>query len=52
MRVLIFSRTFSRNIYHPKTNSAKYYHKRTQIFMQSTHYSCQIITKLNFLKTF
>jgi hypothetical protein len=48
MCVLIFSTTFVWNISHSKKNSASYYHKCTQVFMWSTRYSCQILTKLEF----
>ena len=34
MCVLIFSATFVRNISHSKKNSARYYHKCTEVFMQ------------------
>jgi hypothetical protein len=48
MCVLIFSTTFVWNISHSKQNSARYYHKCTQVFMSSTCYSCQISIKLAF----
>jgi hypothetical protein len=40
--VLIFSTIFIRNISHSNKNSAIYYHKCTQFFMQITRYSFQI----------
>jgi hypothetical protein len=46
MCVFIFSTTFVWNISHPKNNSARYYHKCTQISMQSTRYPCQILNAL------
>jgi len=36
------------NISHSKKNFARYYRKYTQVFMQSTRYSCQILIKLKF----
>ena len=45
--VLIFSTTFVRNISHSNKNSARN-HKCTYVFMWSTHYSCQILLKLQF----
>jgi hypothetical protein len=46
--VFIFSAIFVWNISHSKNNSARYYHRCTQVFMQSTRYFCQILTKLEF----
>ena len=43
---IIFSTTSVRNISHSKKYSASYYHKCTQVFMQSTRYSCQTLIKL------
>jgi hypothetical protein len=40
--VLIFSTTLTWNISRSKS-SATYYHERTQVFMQSTRYYCEII---------
>jgi hypothetical protein len=37
MWVLTFSTTFVRNTSHSKMNLVRYYHRRRQIFMQSTH---------------
>ena len=48
MFVLIFSKNFVWNFSHFKKNSAKYYHKCTLAFMYRTHYSCQILIKLEF----
>jgi len=45
--IVIFSATSVWNISHSKENSARY-HKCTQIFMQSTRYSCHILIKLEF----
>ena len=45
-RVLIFSTHSVWKIYHSQKNSARYYHRYPQVFMQSTYYSCQILTKL------
>ena len=42
MCILIFSRTFIRNISHSKKNSARYYHKCRNVFMQNIRYSCRI----------
>jgi hypothetical protein len=41
------STTFVRNIYHPKTNLARY-HKCISVLVQSTGYACQIFIKLEF----
>jgi hypothetical protein len=46
--VLIFPTTFFQNISHSRKNSVRYYHSRTQVFMSSTRYSCQILMKLEF----
>jgi hypothetical protein len=46
--VLIFSTNFVGNISHSEKNSARYFHKRENVFMSSTRYSCQILTKLEF----
>ena len=46
--VLIFSTTFVRNISHDKKNSVRYYHECTQVFMDSTCTSCQIVIELYF----
>jgi hypothetical protein len=48
MCVLNFSTNFVGNISHTKKNSARYHHKCTYVFTQSTHYSCQILMKLEF----
>jgi hypothetical protein len=48
MRVMIFSTHFIENIFHSKKNSARYFHKRKNVFMQSTRFSCQILTTLGF----
>jgi len=47
-RVLGFSTAFVYNIFHSKKNSPRYYHKCTQVFIQSTLYSYQISMKLEF----
>jgi hypothetical protein len=44
--VLIFFTKIVLHIFHSKQNSARYYHKYRNIFMQSIRYSCQILTKL------
>jgi len=49
--VLIFSTNSVRNISHFKKNSARYYHKYTQIFALNARYSCQKLN-LNFLNSF
>jgi len=46
MCVLIFSTTFVQNISHSKKNSARRYHKLTKVSIQSSHYFCQILMKL------
>jgi hypothetical protein len=46
--VLTFSYTFVWNISHSKANWVKFFHKCTEIFLQSTHYSCHILIKLEF----
>ena len=46
--VLILSTTFVLNIFHSKSNSARYNHKYVMVFMESTRYSCQILMKLEF----
>jgi hypothetical protein len=43
--VTIFSTTFDCNISHCKKNSARYYHKCTQVSMSRNCYSCQILMK-------
>ena len=48
MCVLIFCTTFVWNVSHSKKNSVRYYHKITQVFTQSTCYSCPILMKLEF----
>ena len=48
MCVLIFSTTFVWNISHSKKKKARYYHKCSQVFKKSTHYSCQILMKSEF----
>jgi hypothetical protein len=48
MCVLIFSTAFVWNISHSKKNSARYYHKCTQLFMWTTRYYSQILMKLEF----
>jgi hypothetical protein len=51
MCVLITS-TFVWNISHSKNNWARYYHKRTHLFMQSTRYSCRTLMKVEFSVNF
>jgi hypothetical protein len=46
--VLIFSTNSVWSISYSKNNSARHYHKRTQVFTQSTPYSCHILIKLEF----
>ena len=46
--VLIFSTTFISNISCSKKNSSRYYHKCTQVFMQSASYYCKISMELEF----
>ena len=48
MCVLIFSTTFVWNIFHSEKKWRIYYHKCTLIFVESTHYFCQILMKLEF----
>ena len=48
MYVVIFCTTFVCNISHSKKNRASYCHKCTQVSLSSTHYSCQILMKINF----
>jgi hypothetical protein len=43
-----FYTSFVRNLSHSKKNSARCYHKRTYVFLWSTHYSCQILMQLEF----
>jgi hypothetical protein len=45
MCVLIFYTSFVWNISHSKNNSARYYHKCTQIFMWCTRYDCQTLIR-------
>ena len=47
MCVLIFTVPFVLNTSHSKKKSARC-HKSTNIFVQSTHYTCQILIKLEF----
>jgi hypothetical protein len=48
--VLILSTTFVGNIFHSKKNWSRYDQKFILIFMQSTLYSCPILTKLEFFR--
>jgi len=48
MFVVNFSITFVWNISHSKKNSARYYHKYTQVCTYSTCYTCEILIKLGF----
>ena len=50
MCVLIFSTNFVWNFSHSKKKWARYNHKNIWVFMESTRYSCQILT-LNLLRT-
>ena len=52
MCVLIFSTTFERNISHSKNNSARYCHKQTFDFVQTTRYSCQLSVQLSYSRQF
>jgi len=47
-----FSKTLVRNISHSDKECARYYHKCTQVFVKSTHYTCQILTNLAFFRKF
>ena len=40
------------NISHYGKNSVTYNHKNAKVFIQSTRYSCQILTKPNFSRKF
>jgi len=40
------------NVFHSKKNLRKYYHERTDIFLESVRYFCYIWMKLNFLNIF
>jgi hypothetical protein len=46
--VFIFSANFVWNISQSTKNSARYYHKCTQVFMWSNCYPCQVLIKLIF----
>jgi len=46
--VFIFSTSFVWNISHSKKNSVTYYYKSTQVFIEITHYLCQILIKIQF----
>ena len=48
MCVLILSTTFIWKISHSKKTSARYNQKCILVFMYSTHYTCQNLTKLEF----
>ena len=48
MCVLVHSTSFGSNTSNFEKNSASYHHKCTHVFMQSTHYYCQILMKLEF----
>jgi hypothetical protein len=48
---LLFSTNFAWNISYPRNNSARYYHKCTSVFMQSTRYSCYILMNIEFFST-
>ena len=50
MFAFIFSTTTVWNISHFTKNSARHYHKRTNVFTQSTPCSCQILMKLEFTR--
>jgi uncharacterized membrane protein len=50
--VLIFSTTFTWNIFHSKKNSARYFINVRRSSCKSTHYSCQILIKLEFFDRF
>jgi hypothetical protein len=50
--ILILFTTFISNISHYKKNSARYWHKCRNVFMQSTRYSWRISINLNFLDRF
>ena len=50
MCVVMFSTTLVWNISHSNKNSARCYNKRTQVFVQSTRYSWQILIKLDFFR--
>ena len=45
---MIFSTTFVSNISHSMKNLVRYDHKYVLVSMQITHYSCQILMKLEF----
>jgi hypothetical protein len=45
---LIFSTIFILKISHSKNNSARYFHKCENVFLQSTRYACRILMKLEF----
>ena len=47
-----YSTTFVWNNPHSNKNSARYYHKRSWVFMQSICYSCRISKNWNFLHRF
>ena len=44
----IFHTTFVWDISHPKKNWASFYRKRTEVFIQSTTYCCQIVMEHEF----
>jgi predicted DNA-binding WGR domain protein len=48
MCVLLLPTAFFWKTSHAKKNSARYYHKCTQVFMWSTRYSCQVLMKPEF----
>jgi len=48
--VLIFSTTVVWNISHSRKHSARYYHRGTKAFIQSTRYCFQILIKLDFTR--
>ena len=50
MCVVMFSTTIIWNISHSKENSARCYNKCTQVFVQSTRYSWQILIKIDFFR--
>ena len=47
-RVLIFSTTFAWNISHSEENSARCYHKHTNVFMLSARCSSYVVMRLEF----
>jgi hypothetical protein len=50
--MMMMMKTFIRHISRSKKNSATYYHKCSQVFIQNTRYSFQILLQLKLYRQF